>query len=137
MVSKTHLIARYAETDQMGIIHHSVYAVWYEAARTAFVKDLGLSYSEMEQNGLFMPLSELSCQFLRPGLYEDEVLVETRIKNVSASRIQFAYTLFRNGEDTPFNTGSTTHGWVDENRRPFNLKKRFPELFTLFSQAIE
>ena len=53
MITKSFVTARYAETDQMGVIHHSVYAVWYELARTDFIKKVGISYSKMGRNGHF------------------------------------------------------------------------------------
>ena len=61
MITKSFVTARYAETDQMGVIHHSVYAVWYELARTDFIKKVGISYSQMEEMGILLPLSELTC----------------------------------------------------------------------------
>ena len=56
MITKSFVTARYAETDQMGVIHHSVYAVWYELARTDFIKKVGISYSKMEEMGILLPL---------------------------------------------------------------------------------
>lgn len=57
MTTETNLIVRYAETDQMGIAHHSVYPIWFEAARTDFLKQAGMSYQSMERSGLLMPLA--------------------------------------------------------------------------------
>ena len=64
MISETKIIARYAETDKMGIVHHSVYPVWYEVARTEGIKKIGISYSEMEKLGIMTPLSELNCKYI-------------------------------------------------------------------------
>ena len=62
MIHKTVIKARYAETDQMGIIHHSVYPVWYETARTEFIKTSGITYSQLEKKGIMLPLSEIGCK---------------------------------------------------------------------------
>ena len=59
MKSESKIVARYAETDQMGIVHHSVYPVWYEVARTDFIKQVGMTYTQMEQIGIMLPLVEL------------------------------------------------------------------------------
>ena len=86
MRSQTHIIARYAETDQMGIIHHSVYPVWYEAARTEYIKMAGITYTQLEQQGVMLPLTELTCRYLRPVHYEDEVVIETETIRLTYNR---------------------------------------------------
>jgi acyl-CoA thioester hydrolase len=67
----------------MGIVHHSNYAVWFEAGRTDFLKQTGVSYSEVEARGVLLPLYEITCRFKSPARYEDEVAVVTRIKELS------------------------------------------------------
>ena len=107
MITKSFVTARYAETDQMGVIHHSVYAVWYELARTDFIKKVGISYSKMEEMGILLPLSELTCKYHQATLYEDEITIETRILALTPSRIQFGYTVYKKGVEKPVNTGYT------------------------------
>jgi acyl-CoA thioester hydrolase len=119
MISKSYITVRYAETDQMGIVHHSVYPVWFEVARTDFVKKLGMHYSQMEKAGIFLPLAELQCKFISPTYYEDELVVEASIQELTGARIQFAYTVYRKGEDKPVATGSTVHAWTDANKRNY------------------
>ncbi|MEG0230260.1 MAG: thioesterase family protein, partial [Oscillospiraceae bacterium] len=70
---KTKIVARYAETDQMGVVHHSVYPIWYEVARTEFIKHIGISYSQMEKMGVMTPLAHLQCDYKNATKYEDEV----------------------------------------------------------------
>ena len=65
-INRLEITARYAETDMMGIIHHSVYAVWFEAARTEFIKMTGISYTQLEKSGIMLPLSELCCKYILP-----------------------------------------------------------------------
>ena len=101
MITKSFVTARYAETDQMGVIHHSVYAVWYELARTDFIKKVGISYSKMEEMGILLPLSELTCKYHQATLYEDEITIETRILALTPSRIQFGYTVYKKGVEKP------------------------------------
>ena len=123
------IIARYAETDMMGIIHHSVYPVWYEAARTEFIRNMtGMSYSELEKKGIMLPLTDLECHYIRPVHYEDRVTIETEIKKLTAARIEFQYRVFVNGELMA--GGGTSHGFVSsETFRQVKLKKTEPELF--------
>ena len=60
---------RYAETDQMGVVHHSVYPVWFETARTRFSQEMGVPYQEMERMGLMLPVRELSVKYVAPAVY--------------------------------------------------------------------
>lgn len=134
MKNETTIVARYAETDQMGIVHHSVYPIWFEVGRTNFIKMLGISYSQLENDGLMLPLAELSCQYIRPVHYEDEVTVETRVEKMSFAKVIFGYRVMLNG--TLMTKGSTTHGFVDsETFRAVNLKKTFPSLYEKLTSA--
>lgn len=67
MITETQIVVRYAETDQMGIAHHSNYAVWFEQARTEFIRSLGITYGEMEKNGVMMPLTKLETVYKIPA----------------------------------------------------------------------
>lgn len=138
MRSLSRITVRYAETDQMGIAHHSEYPVWYEVARTDLIKKLGLTYTEMEQMGVMLPLSELQCRYKGVARYEDELTVVARISGISAARITFSYEVYKEGEEKPVNTGSTTHGFVDSRTfRPLNMKKKHPELYNAMENIIE
>jgi len=82
---------RYAETDQMGVVHHSVYPVWFEAARSAFSRAVGFPYAEWERRGVLLMVSELTCRFRRPARYDDEVTVGVRVAEVASRRVVFHY----------------------------------------------
>lgn len=138
MVSETHLIVRYAETDKMGIVHHSNYAIWFEAGRTDFIKHAGLSYSEIEEKGIMLPLIELKCNFRHPANYEDEIIIKTNIKEMTGTRIKFYYEAVKNIEKPVIlSTGETMHVWTDKNLKPVNLKKYSSELYELFGNFFE
>ena len=107
------VVVRYAETDQMGIAHHANYPIWYEIARTDLIKNIGMTYSEMEHMGVMTPLVELGCRYIGTAHYEDILTVEASIAELSPARIRFSYRIFKEGEDKPINTGSTLHLWVD------------------------
>jgi acyl-CoA thioester hydrolase len=122
--SETRLIARYAETDQMGIIHHSNYAVWFEAGRTDFLKKMGLSYSIIEASGIITPLYEMNCKFKSPAKYEDEISVVTTLKSVSRVRLCFSYQVFNFQSNKLLAEGETMHAWTDKALRPINAQDR-------------
>lgn len=133
MHSRTKLTVRYAETDKMGIVHHSVYPVWYEIGRSDYVKMFGMTYSQIEQAGVMMPLTNLNCHFNLPAKYEDNIIVRTKVIMLSAARITFTYTVKRINEDnteTELGYGVTEHGFIDKDTfKPCNVKKRLPELY--------
>ena len=134
-INRLELTARYAETDMMGIIHHSVYPVWFEAARTEFIKMTGITYSELEKQGIMLPLAELGCKYLRPVHYEDSVTIETRLAKLSFAKIEFEYRVVLNGE--VMSEGNTVHGFVDAKTfRPLNLKKAKPELYEILKSIM-
>lgn len=135
-VSETPLTVRYAETDQMGVVHHSNYAVWFEAGRTDFMRKMGLSYSMVEKNGAKLPLLELKCRFKGFARYEDEIIIKTCIAQYTATRLVFNYKVFRNGEQKHITEGETVHCWTDGNLKPVNLKKYRPEIFKLIEKTV-
>jgi len=136
LVTETKLTVRYAETDQMGIVHHSNYPVWFEAARTDFIRKVGISYSEIESKGLLLPVIELNCCYKGSARYEDNIVVRTHIESMTGVRIVFSYEVFIEGNEKPITTGQTTHVWTTKDLKPLNLKKHMPELYELLSQCL-
>ncbi|MDO5602278.1 MAG: thioesterase family protein [Oscillospiraceae bacterium] len=132
MKTKTKITVRYAETDQMGIAHHSVYAVWFEAARTEFMREMGFPYAELEKMGILAPLLELHVKYGRPARYEDELLIETRLIKVTHTKLLFAYRVYDAKSERLLSQGSTLHGIVGKDLRPIRLQKVHPA----FAQAL-
>lgn len=130
-VSKSHVCVRYAETDQMGVVHHANYPVWFELARTDFIKTIGVTYSEMEAMGIMLPVAELNVRYRIPAKYEDELTVETHIERITPARVVFGYKIYKDNdpEQTVMIEGSSTHAWVDLSMKPMNMKKWHPDLF--------
>lgn len=86
---------RYAETDQMGRAYHAHYLVWCEVGRTDLMRGLGTSYGELEDRGVFLPVSDLEVSYRRAAEYEDTVRVITRVERVRSRSVTFAYLLHR------------------------------------------
>jgi acyl-CoA thioester hydrolase len=128
-ISQTRLTVRYAETDMMGVVHHSRYYPWFEQARTDFIKETGLTYSDMERMGILLPLIETGCKYLRSLTYEDEVLVTCRIEKLTVARIEFSYEVYKLPGMEKMSEGRTLHGFIDKDFKPLNLKKTYPELW--------
>ncbi len=137
LVSETKTTVRYVETDRMGIAHHSNYPIWFEIGRTDFIRQVGISYSEMEKKGLLLPLIELKCSFKDSVTYEDSITILTRIKKLTYSRLILYYEIFKEGEEgKPITTGETTHVWTNSDLKPININKHFPDIYKMLSNAL-
>ena len=137
MIVTTKIVPRYAETDQMGIIHHSVYAIWYEQARTEFFNEIGFRYDEVEKNGVMTPLIELNCEYKRPAYYNQEVEIRTKIIKLTPVKFILEYDIY-NQENQLINIGKTTLAWADAKTfKIINLQKKYPEVYQLIEKAVE
>jgi acyl-CoA thioester hydrolase len=135
-ISKTYLTVRYAETDMMGIVHHSRYYPWFEVARTEFIKKSGISYTEMENMGVMLPLTETGAKYLYGLKYEDEVLITCKLTKLSVARCEFNYEVYKLPEMKLMSTGKTGHGFVNREFAPINLKKTHPDLWAKLSELL-
>ncbi|MHC4069182.1 MAG: acyl-CoA thioesterase [Planctomycetota bacterium] len=107
------LKARYAETDQGGVVHHSVYAVWFEMGRTELLRANGLAYKDLEGAGVFFVVAELNVKYRQAARYDEELELETRCSGVSASRIEHSYKLLRCGNGAVLAEGSSVLACLD------------------------
>jgi acyl-CoA thioester hydrolase len=89
------LRVRYSETDQMGFVYHTHYLVWCEIARTDFIRNIGPSYSQLEQEGWLLAVTDANVRFAAPGRYDDLVRVTCRIERVQSRSITFSYEIER------------------------------------------
>lgn len=115
---------RYAETDMMGIVYHGSYLPWLEIGRTELLKANGIPYRDLEAQGFFLPVLEVSVKYHRSARYDDTVTILTRMAEKPSLRINIAYEL-RRGEEL-IATASTQHVFIDKSGRPV----RPPESFT-------
>ena len=111
----TRLRVRYAETDAMGIVHHSQYAIWFEAGRSDFFRAEGLPYSACESQGAYFPVTEMFVRFSQSAVYDEEITICTRIAEVRSRGVTFRYEV-RNARQLLLATGYTRHICVNANR---------------------
>jgi acyl-CoA thioester hydrolase len=90
---------RYAETDQMGVVHHGNYALYLEMARIEWLRKLGISYKSMEEEGIGLPVVSLSINFKKSALYDDVIKVKTQLKKQPTALVQFEYELTNQNEE--------------------------------------
>ena len=122
--SITELKVRYAETDQMGIVHHSNYYVYFEAAREDFIGGVGMEYAEMEQMGIMMPIMETRCKYKEGAKYGDILLIETSLKELSPVKVLLTYNIKRKNDQKLLAKGETVQAFVDKEKfKIINLKR--------------
>lgn len=107
----------------MAVAWHGEYLAWFEVGRTELLRSLGLTYRELEEQGLRLPVIEVQVRYLRPAVYDDLLEVRTGISHLSGARVVFVYEVVRQGAPGPLATGTTSHAAVDREGRP----RRLPE----------
>lgn len=120
----------------MGMVHHANYLKWFEEARLDFMSQLGLSYAEMEQNGVFLPVLEIHCQYLQKVVFGETVVVASTLTAYSGIRFEMAYRVFLRGSDVCHTTGASTHCFMDGEGRPIILKRTQPSYDELFRHTL-
>lgn len=121
---------RYAETDKMGIVYYANYLVWFEIARTDWLRATGWTYREIEAEGLGLPVIEAHCEYKTGARYDDEIAVTATARLLSPVRLAFDYVASRAADGATVATGYTVHVAVDASGRPVRLPARVKELFS-------
>ncbi|MGB7068087.1 MAG: thioesterase family protein [Pyrinomonadaceae bacterium] len=115
---ETEIRVRYAETDQMGIVHHSNYPIWFESGRSDFCRARGFSYKEMEEkDDSLLVVAEIYCRYKSPSYYEDVLTVRTRIGELRSRSLRFVYEVYRASDQTLVAEGETLHLVTDSTRK--------------------
>jgi acyl-CoA thioester hydrolase len=129
-VGEVRLRVRYAETDQMGVVYHANYFIWFEVGRVELLRQLGFSYRDMEQNDqCFIAVVDARCRYKAPARYDDEVIVRTRLKNVRESLMHFGYELVRATDALVLAEGETTHIVTDGEMKVRAIPEKYMKVF--------
>ena len=116
VVGEIEVRARYPECDPMGVVHHTVYPVWFEMGRTELLREHGLAYADVETMGVFLAVIRLEVRYRRPARYDDQMQLRTRLVTLGHVKIDHAYELRRG--DELLVTGTTRLACLDRNGRP-------------------
>jgi len=130
---ETRVRVRYAETDQMGVVYHANYLIWFEVGRVEFIRQAGMDYKTMEsEEGAMIAVVEATARYIAPARYDDELIVRTTLAGVRGPIVRFKYAVLRAEDMTLLCEGETVHIVVgrDMKRRDMPLKyaERFAEL---------
>lgn len=129
-IGEVKIRVRYAETDQMGVVYHANFFVWFEVGRVEFLRSMGFSYREMEENdACFIAVVDARCRYKAPAHYDDEITVRTSLKNVRESVIHFGYELVRVSDGTLLAEGETMHVVTDAEMKRRTIPEKYMQAF--------
>lgn len=128
-------IAKYYETDQMAIIHHSNYIRWFEEARIDYLKQIGLPYDIMEANGIISPVLEISCQYIKMMKFEDIATIHVEFKKYTGVKFEIAYEIYNQHQEL-CTTGYSKHCFLNKDNKPISLKRSFPQYHEILSSLV-
>jgi acyl-CoA thioester hydrolase len=125
---------RYAETDQMGVVYHANYLVWFEVGRVEFIRQLGLDYKTMEQeDDALIAVAEATARYKAPARYDDELIIRTSLSGVRGPIVRFRYVVVRavngSGDETVLCEGETVHFVVGRDMKRREMPAKYAERF--------
>ncbi|HVF89313.1 MAG TPA: thioesterase family protein [Blastocatellia bacterium] len=128
LVAESRVRVRYAETDQMGVAYYANYLVWFEVGRSQYCHECGFSYRDMErETGLFMIVADARCRYKTPARYEDELVVRTRVIELTRRTLRFGYEIARDDGDS-IATGETTHVLINREGKLSSMPAKYLSL---------
>ncbi len=120
----------------MGVAYHANYLVWFDVARTEYLRSLGHGYRQVEEMGVLFPVVEASCRYVAPARYDDMLQVAVSLTALGAASLCFQYQVIRVDGGRLLATGKTRQAFVSKDLRPINCKRRFPELWQILQQQL-
>jgi acyl-CoA thioester hydrolase len=137
---------QYKDTDQMGVVHHGNYIIWFEVGRTEWMRHFGMAYHRLEEAGVLLPVTDVNISYRKSARFDDCISIFTKIKKYSPVRLEFAYEARKISEEdfnqstedyaaAPFGEllakGTTTHMWVNQEWKPVRLNKANPDVYAI------
>lgn len=114
-IHRLEIRARYCECDPMGVVHHTVYPVWFEMGRTELLRASGSTYADLESRGILLAVTRLDVRYRKPAKYDELLTLETTLRDVGHVKIEHSYRLSRGGEELVL--GETTLACIDRDGR--------------------
>ena len=127
----------YYETDQMAIVHHSNYIRWFEEARLDFLDQVGLNYRQLEETGLIVPVVDVSCRYHVSARYDDLLDIYAILTEFNGVKMCYRYEVRFHDTGVLAADGTSSHCFLDEQRRPIVLRRRLPEVDARLKSLVE
>lgn len=125
----TEIRVRYAETDKMGIVHHSNYLIWFELSRSEFCRARGFSYKDMEEkDNALLVVAESYCRYKAPSFYEDVLHVRVQVAEIRSRSMRFVYEVVRPSDQVLIAEGETLHIVTDLDKKVRSIPESYKEM---------
>lgn len=126
----------YSETDQMGLVYHANYVIWLDMARTEHLRGTGVTYKEMEEQGVYLAVTDLQVRYRRAARYDDLVRVRCWVREVASRRVTFGYAVERSGTDELLATAQTSLMALDRGHSPTRIPEHVRDLLAPSSDPV-
>ena len=117
----------YADTDALGIVYHTNYIKWFEIGRGELLRELGIPYSQIENMGYYLPLTEVNCHYLYPARYDQIVLIETQIIFVKRASIKFRFLIWDEKQEKTLVEGESVHACINKQGKIVRIPREITE----------
>lgn len=136
LINRSEVEVRYKETDQMGIVHHANYLVWFEIGRTKYMEEVGFKYAAIEEQGLISPVIDIQISYKKPVTYGETATIETWLEDYNGIRITYGYKIYNSAGELAV-TGRSVHVVVKkDNFKPVMLKKAHPAFHAVYEKLV-
>ena len=127
----------YYETDKMGIVHHSNYIRFFEEARLALMRQVGLDYRNLEEMGIVIPVTFVRCKYLMPLRSEEEIEIHTRLTKYDGIKMELSYEIYSKESGELCTSGETGHCFLNQDLKPIRMKREFPDLYAKLKDLVK
>lgn len=135
--SETTIRVRYAETDQMGVVYHGNYFIWFEIGRVELCRQLGFQYKQMElEDDSYIVVADAHCRYKRPARFDDVLVIRTRVLSSQRRTVKFGYEITHQESGELLATGDTMHVFCDRLGRPKSLPEKYRKYFPAVKAAV-
>ena len=129
--------AIFADTDAMQVVYHVNYIKWFEIGRNEMLRQSGYPYTEMVDDGIWMPVVEVGCEYKSPAIYDDLIEISAWIEYVKGAVVMIGYECRNEETGKLYVKGLTKHGITDPDLKPINLKKVYPKAYEKLMAVME
>ena len=116
---------RFAETDMMGVVHHANYFRWFEMGRVEYLRQVGISLHELMNDGIVFPISNVDCQYRASAIFDDTILIEATMAELSPVKMAFTYKVLREVDGMLLATGNTQNVFTDNQGKIIRLPQKY------------
>lgn len=118
---------RFVETDMMGVVHHSNYFRWFEMARVEYLRQIGILLTDMMAENIVFPITNVECKYMASAKFDDYILIEATLAEVSKAKMVFTYRVLREKDGTLLATGSTQNVFTNAQGKIIRLPDKYFE----------